>query len=187
MILDDNHPDYYLGDSPKEQVAAEPHDESGRVIDFAPTETTAVTDGEPVNATTEPKKPRKHGKFRKAMIWLITVGVIAICAAFYLRYCSPYAVDATVTAYVVNVEKRGLLIKTWEAQVVDDVAVSDSSALYSHPQQFSVTSDKMARLLQLYQEQHRVVKITFEKYYATLPWRGASKYVVTAVEPAITQ
>lgn len=180
MIFDDSHPDYFLSDSSTENPATA-NVADGRKIEFA-------TDGEgagqssgmePSGSGTEP--PRKRHLLRKIIAWTVGVCVVALGIIFYLRYYNPYVVDATVDAYVVNVEKRGVVFKTWEAQVVETAAVADTTSIYSHPVQFSIASDQLAHKLQLYQGQRREVKITYEKYYATLPWRGASKWVITAV------
>lgn len=176
MILDDNHPDYYLSDTSANGKESAAND--GKVIDFTP-EGSGTSDPVPTGGDGE----HRHGRnrLRRVLIWTIIVAVIVLGGAFYLRYCSPYVVDATVDAYVVSVEKRGLVFKTWEAQVVETSAVADTTTVYSHPLQFSVESDRLAHELQVYQGQRREVKLTYEKFYATLPWRGASKWVVTDV------
>lgn len=176
MILDDNHPDYYLSDTSGASSATPAKD--GKVIDFTP-ETGGSSEPSHETGGEEPRHSRH--RLRKVLIWTVVVAVIVLGGAFYLRYCSPYVVDATVDAYVVSVEKRGLVFKTWEAQVVETSAVADTTTVYSHPLQFSIESDQIAHELQVFQGQRREVKITYEKFYATLPWRGASKWVITDV------
>ncbi|MCM1348741.1 MAG: hypothetical protein NC338_04950 [Firmicutes bacterium] len=169
-MLDDDKPDYFINEEDK--PAASQPETGGKTIDFAPGQTDVAT-------SQEPKK--HHHRFRKVVTWTIIIGVVVLGVAFYLRYCSPYAEDAVMRVYVVNVEKRGIIFKTFEAQAVSAEALADTSQVYSHPEQFSIENEALAMKLQSYQGQKIPVTLHYEKYYATLPWRGASKWVVTGV------
>jgi hypothetical protein len=46
---------------------------------------------------------------------------------------------------------------------------------------FSVRSDSIATLLKNLQDQ--CVQVSYTQYRASLPWRGDTKYIVTAVLP----
>lgn len=162
---EDDKPDYFLADDEQHKAA------EGKSIEFS--DPNATTD-------TENRHPRRH-RLRKVLIWTAVIGVIVLGAAFYLRYCAPYATDAVMRVYVVNVEKRGLVFKTFEAQVVAVDALADTSQIYSHPEQFTLPSEQIAQTLQSVQGQKIPVTLHYEKYYATLPWRGSSKWVVTSV------
>lgn len=161
---EDDKPDYFLADDEQDKSA------ETKSIDFSDSET----------ADSEKHRPRHH-RLRKVMIWTAIIGVVVLGAAFYLRYCSPYATDAVMRVYVVNVEKRGLIFKTFEAQVVSLDALGDTTQIYSHPDQFTIPTEKMAQELQTVQGQKIPVSLHYEKYYATLPWRGSSKWVVTSI------
>ncbi len=168
-MLDDDRPDYFLSDEePDENVSGK------NVIDFQP-----ATGNGSANGNAEEKNSRH--RLRKAMIWTGVIGVAILAAAFYLRYCSAYAVDAIMRVYIVNVEKRGLVFKTYEAQVVAIDALADTTKVYSHPEQFTIADESLAHRLQEFQGQRIPVTLHYEKFYATLPWRGASKWVVTSI------
>ncbi|MDE5686707.1 MAG: hypothetical protein K2I26_09135, partial [Paramuribaculum sp.] len=53
--------------------------------------------------------------------------------------------------------------------------------VYSHPEQFTIADESLAHRLQEFQGQRIPVTLHYEKFYATLPWRGASKWVVTSI------
>lgn len=175
-MLDDDKPDYFLSGNSTESSGDTQQPDDGRIIDFG----TATGEGSPT--TTATPAGRRHSKMRRVIAATAIVGVLVLAVAFYLRYCSPYAVDAATTVYVVNVEKRGIIFKTYEAQVVAADAIADTSQVYSHPEQFTVESEQLAHELQLYQGRRQAVTLRYEKYYATLPWRGSSKRVVTSIE-----
>lgn len=178
-MLDDDKPDYFLSDDDAESPKAETPG-SGNVIDFGTPDTGSGID----NMTGRDIKPapRRRRSLSKALTMLIIAAVGLICIAFYIRYCTPYAQDAAMRAYVVNVEKRGLVFKTYEAQILSADELLDTSHVYSHPLEFTVADEAMAHALQNLQGRKQPVTIRYEKYYATLPWRGASKFIITSVE-----
>lgn len=173
-MLDDDKPDYFLAD----ETPAQNSESNGHTIDFG-----SSSDGNDSESTTETTAEKHHNRhpFRRILIWTAVIGVAVLSVAFYLRYCSPYVEDAMIHGYVVNVEKRGLIFKTFEAQVVSADAVADTSRVYSHPELFSITDQQLAHQLQELQGSRTPVTIHYEKYYATLPWRGSSKRVITSV------
>lgn len=180
MILDDDKPDYFLESEDTASPSgapASPSAKPGDTIDFGSPSTTAENTG----AGYDDVKPR-HGKMRKVLAWTVFVGAVILGGVFYLRYCTPYVTDARLKCYVVNVEKRGLIFKTYEADVVSESAVTDTARLYSRDYSFSIDDAAVASKLQQMQGTGRPVIIGYEKYYGTLPWRGASKSVAVSVE-----
>lgn len=181
MILDDDKPDYFLESEDTASPSgapASPSAKPGDTIDFGSPSTTAENTG----AGHDDVKPR-HGKMRKVLAWTVFVGAVILGAVFYLRYCTPYVTDARLKCYVVNVEKRGLIFKTYEADVVSESAVTDTARLYSRDYSFSIEDRELARKLRDMQGSGRPVMVSYEKYYGTLPWRGSSKLVVVGMEP----
>lgn len=169
-MLDDDKPDYFIADeAPEETTQA-----GSNTIDFAPDMPTPDSGGSP--------KPHKSHLMRKILWTGGLIAVVVLAVAFYLRYVSPYATDAVMHVYVVSVEKRGLIFKTYEAQVVSAEALADTSQIYSHPEQFTVSSEALANRMQQVQGQKIPITLEYEKFYATLPWRGASKWVVTDIK-----
>ena len=163
MFLDDDKPDYFIADN----STADEEEQAGRpTISF--------------EESGEPK--RKHNRWKRVLVWLAVVCAVVLGTAFWLRYLSPYATDCRVTGYVTSVEKRGLVFKTYEADVVSEQALTDTTRVYSHNLSFSVENPEMVRRLQSMQGTGKPVQIVYKKYYGTLPWRGASKYVIEQVK-----
>lgn len=180
-MLDDDKPDYFLSDENRSAAstsAAKTGDPN--VIDFGSNHESSAS-GSDNTPTPTPEKPRHRG--RKVLVWTIVIGVLILGGAFYLRYFNPYVEDAAMKCYIVNVEKRGIIFKTYEVQAVSAESVADTSKIYSHPESFSITSDQVARQLQQYQGTNTPVTLRYEKFYATLPWRGSSTSVITSIEP----
>lgn len=146
---------------------------------FAPAPGTG--DPLPGGTATDRAAQRRHA-FRKFLLWAGLVLIVVLGIGFYLRYCHPYADNVQTTGYVRNVERRGLLFKTFEGELLTHESLTDVNKVYQRDFTFSVPNDSLAHLIQSYQTSGQAVTLTYERYYATLPWRGASKNVVTAVD-----
>lgn len=131
----------------------------------------------------EQPAPRRHSRFRRFMAWFLMIVVVVLAAAFYIRYFNPYVTDAHERGYVTSVDKRGIIFKTYEVEMVSESAIADTSRLYSRNVNFSVASDSLALELRNYQGTGERVEVVYKTYYATLPWRGNSRNVITAVNP----
>ncbi len=109
----------------------------------------------------------------------VIVGLIIAC---WLRYFSPYIEDATQFGYVENIEKRGTVFKTYEGVLLPYKELMDTTRLYRRDFIFTAKNDSLAALLKRAQFASRPVRIGYKQYHATLPWRGASKVIVTSVD-----
>lgn len=168
---DDTAPDHFTRDeAPAPGTVTDPDDP------FAP-----AADG-PEQRLPGGAADRRRRKLRRGLIWTAVIIVAVLGAVCYVRYFLPYADDALATGYVRNVERRGLMFKTYEGELLTHEALTDTARIYQRDFTFSVPDDSLARLIQSYQNTGRQVTLTFERYYATLPWRGASKNVVTGVQ-----
>ena len=122
-------------------------------------------------------KPRRSAPF-----WLWLVGalfVIGLVIACWFRYFSPYVDDATQFGYVENIEKRGTVFKTYEGTLIPYRELIDTTRVYSRDFIFSVKDNKTAAILKQALYDNKPVRVSYRKYHATLPWRGASKIIVT--------
>lgn len=62
------------------------------------------------------RHPRKH-RTRRVITWIALIAGVALGMTVYLRYCSPYAVEAQITGRITSLEKRGLIFKTYEGSI----------------------------------------------------------------------
>ncbi len=156
---------------PEDFEYVEPHDD-GEVDD-------APTASEP-----EAVKPKKKHRFRRFMIWLGVIALIVLAGAFWIRYVNPYVVGAHERGYVVNVEYRGMIFKTWEGELIAQKSLTDTTRVYSHSFLFSVDNGEVAKQLEALSGTGKRVILTYDRYMGALPWRGSQTCIVTGVEPA---
>ncbi len=130
----------------------------------------AAPEPAPVSRRDEPDAPRPRRRVRKFMIWTVTVALVVVAAFFYVRYLNPYAV--------------GIVFKTFEGSIATESYAGDTARVHTRDLDFTVRTDSLAYLIQnLSTPPARRVTLVYERYYGTLPWRGSSKNVVTAVIP----
>lgn len=167
---------------PEEPDGVDNRPQNGSTIDFtsAPeSESASIIGGAEVVGSSA--QERRRG-CRRVWIWLLLTVIVVGGVAFYLRYYNPYITDARERAFVQRVEKRGIIFKTYEVELVLPRQLTDSTAVYDrNSTSYSVANDSLALLLQREQDNGRLIEITYETFYATLPWRGASCRVITAV------
>ena len=126
--------------------------------------------------------PKKKHRVRNFFRFVITIAVLVLAAAFYVRYFNPYAVEARTTGYVTEFEKRGIIFKTFEGVMATETALGDSAKVYDRNFTFTVPDAELARKLQtLATGTPRRVTLVYEKYYGMLPGRGGSTNVVTDI------
>lgn len=125
-------------------------------------------------------KPHNRSSLK---LWLAgIILLIGLLVAGWLRYFSPYVEDAIQYGYVEHLEKRGTVFKTYEGVLLPYKELRDTTRLYSRDFIFTAANWDVTKKLRTAQLDARPVRVEYKKYHATLPWRGASKIVVTAVD-----
>jgi hypothetical protein len=115
----------------------------------------------------------KYVKFSILAIVIILVGVV------YWRYYFVFS-EGVKGGNLNYFEKKGYVFKTWEGRVVQEGFQSPTAgALQSNEFRFSVKGDEVAN--QLERAGGKFVELRYKEYLHTLPWRGASEYVVHEV------
>lgn len=134
------------------------------------------------DVTSAGELPRKRHRLRRVLVWFGIIVMASLAVIGYLRYFNPYVTDAHARGYITSVERRGIIFKTYEGEMITEQALTDTLRVYSRDFSFTIPDEKMARRLQEMQGTGRPVTIVFSRYYGMLPWRGGSTAVVTAVE-----
>lgn len=168
--LDEKRPDFFDEREEQDVRGQEASPRPGDRIDFA--------DGDAAASGT--RRPRR---WRRAVAWTLAVCAILLGAAVWLRYFNPYATDSVVDAYIVRVERRGIIFKTNEADIISEAALTDTGRLYSRDMSVTIPSDDVARELRSLQGTGRKASLVTERYWGMLPWRGGSTIVVTGLAP----
>lgn len=116
-------------------------------------------------------------------VWILGVAVIlGLVAGCWIRFFSPHIEDATQYGYVENIEKRGMIFKTYEGTLIPYKELMDTTRIYNRDFVFSVDDPATATTLKEALYSNKPVRVGYKKYYATVPWRGASKIVVTSAD-----
>lgn len=127
----------------------------------------------------KPLDPRQR---RMWWVWLAAaLCIAAIAAVIYFHWFSPYVEESIQYGYVENIERRGDIFKTYEGVLIPYKEIMDTTRLYRQDFLFTARPE-VAVMLRKMQFANLPVKVTYEKYHATLPWRGDSRIVVTRVD-----
>lgn len=102
----------------------------------------------------------------------------------WLRYFSPYVEGAVQYGYVENIDKEGIVFKTFEGVLIPYKELFDTTRIYQRDFVFTAADAKIAAKLKLMEKGAVPVRLEYDRYHATLPWRGASKIVVIRVDTA---
>lgn len=167
------------GATSSNRITFSPDDIPGSGATSAGNQSVNPGNGNPGTPDDDTRKKR-HG-CRKFLIWFVTLAIVALGLTFYLRYFNPYVTDARLTGQVLSVEKRGLIFKTFEAEIVTRDALADTTRVYTRECSMTVADDALARRLQALQGTGRPVTVSYERFYGTLPWRGGSTSVITGI------
>lgn len=123
----------------------------------------------------KPKKRRSH-----FWLWFLLILIVAIGVGGWLRYFNPY-VEARETGYVTLIERRGIIFKTYEGEMITESSLTDTTRVYSRDFIFSIVNPALADSLQNMQGNGKKVTVTYERYYGVLPWRGSQPIIVTGI------
>lgn len=127
-------------------------------------------------------RPSPHTRWR-LWAWLIGSGiVIGLIWAGYIRYFHPYISEATQYGYVEQLARHGNVLDTYEGVLLPYKNLMDTTKVYEKDFVFSTRNDSVAAMLKRMQYANKPVRVTYEVYHTTVPWRGESNVIVTAVD-----
>jgi len=164
--FDENRPDYF--DEPDEADAPAPRPSAGDRIDFSEDDTYSLA-------------PERRRRRRRLVAWIVAIALLLLALGMWLRYLNPYATDSVIDCYVVGVERRGVIFKTTEADIISEASLTDTARVYTRDLSVTVPSDALAAELRRLQGTGRKVRLVTERYHGMLPWRGGSTIVATGL------
>lgn len=117
---------------------------------------------------------------KKAIIWSSVVIVLALAVYIFVKFFYVYS-EGVNEGDINYFQREGFIFKTYEGKMIQTGYNSRNSnaTIQSNEFKFSVVDDKVAEELQA--SSGRQVKLHWQRYLGTLPWRGNSQYVVTKV------
>lgn len=185
MFDDDDYEDYFVdsGSEEEEHRHSEPERDrtpDRRVIEFGGVDQPSAR---PQDARTQEVRivRERQGCMAPWLLGIVVLVLVAFVGIGYFRYLSPIVDDAIMDVYVTDVQRRGVVFKTTEADVVVADRLVDMKSAYTHPVGVTVADDVTAHILQSLQASGKPVRVRYRQYAATLPWRGESKIIVTGI------
>ncbi len=123
---------------------------------------------------------------RKMWIWwVVGTGVlIGIIIGLWLRFFNPAQQGVVQYGYIEQISKEGMFFKTFEGVLIPYKELFDTTRIYQRDFVFTAANSKVAAQLKAMEKGCVPVRMEYDRYYATVPWRGNSKIIVTRVDTA---
>lgn len=126
-----------------------------------------------------------HKTKNKWKWWLgSVVALIVIILSAWIWFFRPYVDDAVKYGYIKNMERRGSIVKTFEGSMIPYKELGDPNPMYFQEIRFSVESDSLAAKMKRMMLGCVPVRVEYELYHASLPWKGDEKMIITKVDSA---
>lgn len=120
---------------------------------------------------------------RKTKIITIVSTVLVLALAIFIFFKFFFVYSSGVNAGDINYfQEQGVIFKTYEGKMIQSgfkSTAETNGTLRSNEFKFSVTDQAVADTLMRCSGKH--VELKWKRYMGTLPWRGASQFVVTEV------
>ncbi len=125
-------------------------------------------------------KPRKKWK------WMLAAALtfIAMIIFVWIWFFRPYTDNAVKYGYIINMERRGSLIKTFEGTMIPYKELGDPDPFYFKEVKFSVPTDSLAAVMKRMMLGCIPVRVEYEIYHTPLPWKGEEKMIILKADTA---
>lgn len=120
-------------------------------------------------------------RWRNFALSLLAIICVVLAIVIYFRYFNPFVDDAIEQGHIMKVERRGLIFKTYEGELISTTALKNSDAIYQRDFTFSFANDSLGKEAMRLQTTGELVTLHYVSYDGIVPWRGASKNVVTSI------
>ncbi|MDE6510628.1 MAG: hypothetical protein K2L00_00835, partial [Muribaculaceae bacterium] len=114
-------------------------------------------------------------------------GAILLLIGAWAWFFRPYSDGAVKYGYIRNMERRGLMFKTFEGTMIPYKELGDPDPLYFRELPFSVASDSLATRMKRMMLGCVPVRVEYETFRTPLPWKGESHMVVVKADTADTR
>lgn len=125
---------------------------------------------------------RGYNRLRVALYSITAVIIISFFSWLWLRYFHPYTAQAQQTGRIMELKLQGMIFNTYEGKMISEKYVDYPDKWLEFDFPFSVVSDSIAVKLMNLQGTGTKVRLTYQEYQGTLPWRGNSHRIVTGYE-----
>lgn len=107
--------------------------------------------------------------------------LIVFCWIWFLR---PYVDNGVKYGYLINMERRGSVIKTFEGTMVPYKELGDPNPTHFEKVRFSVEGDSLAAVMKRMMLRCVPARVEYKMYHSPLPWKGESKMIITRADSA---
>ncbi len=116
----------------------------------------------------------------KVATWIAVILVLALAGFVYFKWYFVYS-EGVNEGDINFFQKEGFIFKTYEGKMIQTGFNSRNAktSIQSNEFKFSVADAHVAE--QINNGSSRQVKLHWQRYLGTLPWRGNSQYVVDSV------
>jgi len=105
---------------------------------------------------------------------IVTLGIFVYVRYYYVFGTGVKSGELNYLVY------KGVIFKTYEGKLIQSGFRADKpGGLQSNQFDFSVEDEKIAK--QLMVSGGKMVQLHYKEYFATLPWRGYTKFVVDSI------
>ena len=125
---------------------------------------------------------RGYNRLRLIVYSIVAILVVWFCSWMWLRYFSPYTKEAQETGRIMELKLQGMILNTYEGKMLSEKYVDYPDKWMEYDFPFSVTNDSIARGIMRLVGTGKKVRLSYEEYQGTLPWRGNSHRIVTSYE-----
>lgn len=126
--------------------------------------------------------------YRRVRLLWGAFGVLVVIALFfsvYIYFFTPEISEASEEGYVEEIQKEGLMFKTFEGTMIPYKSIMDTLRPYENDFRFTVNDDHIAAELLRRRNTGKPVRVQYEVYRTRLPWRGKSKVVVVGLDSVV--
>lgn len=123
---------------------------------------------------------KRKSDMKKAIAIICAVLVVVLGLFLYFKFWFVYS--SGVNEGDINYfQREGFIFKTYEGKMIQSGynSKNTSSTIQSNEFKFSVESERIAQ--QIDNASGRQIKLHWNRYLGTLPWRGNSQYVVDSI------
>lgn len=163
-MINDNFDDYFVSGAPKNEKP--PHEETEEERE----------ERELIETTIERRSNKKRIFLSLGTLLILVVLIFVIRDQFFHAYR-----ESNVKGRVVDIALQGSLFSTYEGKMLSYDVVEPGNVLKSEFD-FSVTDDSIVQKLSELKQTPLAIQVHYKEYKHSVPWRGSSKYVVTAVD-----
>ncbi len=115
-------------------------------------------------------------KFRNFSLAIIAIGLVLLVG---IRYYYPYG-EGVKSGQLNFVVYKGLIFKTYEGKLIQSGIWSNTpGGIQSNEFEFSIEDKAVAE--ELMRAGGKTVELHYKEFFAPIPWRGYSRYVVDKI------